>query len=212
MVHPAARLVAACRATAADPELQVEFELSREARDEGELARLIRLFATYRRFPCPPPLQPGLLLPGRLVLAWRCGEVGGEIDVVDVMAAMDRLVDVDLADTVVDGRRLGDLRVIDQVVREAGPYFTVVQIEGGVVVPQLLFTDLREVLPLELDYGTYLEKAALTRGILRWQELFLNVDLKRDAIPVLRAGLALLHDRFPAPGLDDLEARLRARS
>lgn len=177
-----------------------------------DIAPLARMFQAMFGMPCPPSLQPGLVLADISVTWEYSGEVSGEVQLRHLPSAMHRLLDDSLLNLVVDGHQLCDMRIIDAVTDNAGPLHTLIEVGGGKVSEQLFLFDSPDLELLELRYDAYLEMAAATRGIIYWQYLFCDRGLTHSASRTLQAELAFLTSRFPAPELEMLERRLRERS
>lgn len=207
------RLLDSFREILASPDLAAHGRVGSPDQPIPDLGDVPELFVGMFGMPCPPSLQPGLILPDIVSVTWEHGrEVSGEVQIWNLLSTMHRTLDDSLHTVTVDGHRLGDMRIADAVLDKAGPLHTLFEVRDGMISEQLFLFDSRELRRIELTYAAYLDMAAATRGIIYWQYLFCDRKLPRTVEEVLSAELAFLESRFPAAEHGLLRERLRERS
>ncbi|MGW3408338.1 hypothetical protein [Streptomyces sp. NPDC000888] len=112
---------------------------------------------------------------------------------------------------------LASLRVMDEEPFAGTGRATGLRITDRSQEPEVWFYDMtRSRLDrLDLDYGTYLETALVTKGAFGWQYLFTDADLSQpqhyEVSRNLGEFLALFPELFPHYSYTDLQSRLEAR-
>jgi hypothetical protein len=108
---------------------------------------------------------------------------------------------------------LAELKVVDEQPYAGIGTATGLRITSRSSQPEIWFYDSsRSRLELlDLDYGTYLEKALVTKGTFGWQYLFAEVDLSRPQFTWHTENLTAALDRLPTlfPGHPYTELRSR---
>ena len=214
-VMSAKRFLFDIRAVLADPYWHAEGDAGDPANDvpdtPQERADLANFFAALAGKPAPDAILPALVLPDIVRLRWQRDGAAGEMAISNPIYSLGRRLDDSLLAEKIDGIPLGELRILDAVTDLAGPFYVVFQAGPDRVDPQLLLFDLREILPLQIDFTCYIETAAAARGILFWQHLFTHRKLTQDRARHLRSGLELLH-RSGVEGVDALDRLLKQRT
>ncbi len=203
---PAKRLLSDIRAVLTDPLWHAEGDAGDPSNDvpdtPQECTDQADFFAALAGAPAPHALLPALVLPDMVRLRWQRNGAAGEMALSNPLFSLGRKLDDSLLEQKVNGVPLGELRILDAVTDLAGPHYVVFRVGPDRVDPQLLLFDLREMLPLAIDFAGYLEAAGATRGILFWQHLFTDWRLTSDREHCLRSGLEVLH----RSGVERLEA------
>jgi hypothetical protein len=213
-MHPTVkRLLDSFRQLLATPDLAAGGTAGSSDQPSPDVGEAAALFADLFGMPCPLSLQPGLLLPSAVSVTWQYSrDVSGEVQLSNLLSSMHRTLDASLLNVTVDGHLLGDMRIADAVLDNAGPLHTLFEVRDGRISEQLFLFDSRELRRIELSYDAYLDMAAATRGIVYWQYLFCERRVTPGMAQVLSAELEFLEARFPEPELDTLRRRLRERS
>jgi hypothetical protein len=215
-MEAAEHLLAVARNLLAEPEWSAEGEAGTADQDptkpEDTIGRMAMLFEGMYEAPCPDSFRSALVLPDRVDVRWRRSDAAGEFKIGNPLMARERMLDESVLDWTLDGVLLRETRILDDVVDYAGPLSTLFRMRPGVVEPTLYLFDTRDLLTLELSYDSYLDWAAVSRGLVFWQRLFCETGLSPDKAKSLGDGLRLLAQLAPDSGLVELEQRLKDRS
>lgn len=160
----------------------------------------------------PQAIRPALLLPDEATVTWRVGEAVGEIKLSSPLMSLGRRPDPSLMDRELEGVRLGDTYIFDNVTDVAGQHAVLFRVAGGKVDETLYLFDQRELYPLDIGMVDYIAMATLSRAFSRWQYLFCKRPLTPDQVKAIEAGLACLDQRLPDEDRSALRERLAART
>ncbi|MET9833111.1 hypothetical protein ABZ078_28295 [Streptomyces sp. NPDC006385] len=110
-----------------------------------------------------------------------------------------------------------ELRIFDDTPSTGTGRLTALRVVNGSSNPEIWFFDMRpRTLPMDLDYGAYLDTLLATKGTIGWQYLFCDVEFGDPGFTPVVKGLAEMLEVFPQlfPDYDysDLKARFRERT
>jgi hypothetical protein len=195
------------------PNIDIEFDRGVLSYTPPALADAVELYADMFGFQCPPSMRSGLLLPDTIDVRWQYGEaVAGEMQIANPLVAMHRQLDDSLLDWTLDDHKLVNMRVADQVLVNAGPFYILFEVSSHGPSEQLFLFDTRILRPMTLDYSSYLGVAGVTKSIVYWQYLYCAMRVTPAEARRLKSGVDFIAERFPALSLDDVQRRLRERS
>lgn len=185
------------------------FDLSPEPGPDGPEI----LFEERFGFPPPKSLHAGLYLPDEIAVDWRHDDrVAGEFAPASPYVAMYRRLDPSVQNWTLDGIRLSEMRILDAVVLQSSPKYTLMRVQDGRVAELLYLFDTRELFELELTYEEYLRRLSVTKGIIYWQYLYARgLKLRGLERATLEREIDFLRSAFPDGSYDELSARLQER-
>jgi hypothetical protein len=211
MDEPIASLMKSIRELRTAPDVNLELDT-----DIGDLPSRVEaeaLYADLFGFDCPPSMRSGLQLPDAVEIRWQHGEtIAGEMRIANPIVAMHRQLDESLLDWTVDGRKLANMRVVDEVLVKAGPLYTLFEVGSRGPSEQLFLFDTRRLRSLALDYAGYLDAAGTSKSIVYWQYLYCDMLLTPAEAKRLAEAIDFLAKFAPQRPLDGLRQRLGERS
>ncbi|MGW1375382.1 hypothetical protein ACWD6P_14050 [Streptomyces sp. NPDC002446] len=109
-----------------------------------------------------------------------------------------------------------ELRFFDDTPRTGSGHMTLLRAEPGTTDPEIWFFDMRQgAMPMDLDYGSYLDTLLITKGTIGWQYLYCETGPGDPGFAPVSRGLSHMLETFPRlfPDYDysELQARLRER-
>jgi hypothetical protein len=109
-----------------------------------------------------------------------------------------------------------ELKFFDDTPRTGSGHMALLRVPPGTADPEIWFFDMRQgAMPMDLDYGSYLDTLLITKGTIGWQYLYCDTGPGDPGFAPVSRGLRQMLDIFPGlfPDYDysDLQTRLEER-